>query len=991
MNQTSQPEPDQNGSTLTPASKVNGAVNEALNQSEPSRPLPNPPASTLRKSPPRSRWGLSAKLTTWTLALVTVPIVALGGLSVWAGLTLHKESQPQPNDAALQRYWTVMLAGTGGLVLASGAIATLLVRRTSQPVIRAATEANGLVNRVRRETLTLRARAGNQDELGALQTNLDILTAQIPQQLWQEEAEAERLQLLMEVTQRLRDARSEEDVMRIAVTEVRQRFRADRVTIFQLQDNGEGTFIEESVGSGWPKMLWSTIHDPCFAENYQQKYRDGLVTSIDNIHTANLTDCYIGLLERFAVQANLVAPIIRQDQLFGLMIAHQCASPRFWQASEKDLFAQIALQVGVALDHARLLEAVDQRATQAQVFIDISRRIRATLNPDDVLRVTVESVRKALEVDRVIIYSFDEDWYGTVIAEAVLPGYPKALWASIKDPCFAEGYVEQYQAGRVQATADIYQAGLTDCHLKQLEPFAVKANLVAPILREEKLYGLLIAHQCSGPRDWQGAEVDLMAQLATQVGYALDHTRLLEQVNAEGAQSKVLADITRRIRESLVEADVLKTTVAELRRAFQADRIIVYQIDDDGYGTVIAESVLPGYPKALWANIKDPCFAEGYIDKYQSGRVQATANVMRAGLTDCHIKQLKAFDVQANLVAPILKDDKLYGLLIAHQCSGPREWQSAEVELFAQLATQVGFALDHARLVAQLEQAYEVAEQSSLVQQQQRETLAQRVANWLEHSNPTVQSLSAEMLTQMEQVTSLYQFLRSLSTESQEISVSLRQQTQSLQQVQQALRDSYQTTTHLQSDLATVHQQWQQVTQQVAQLSAAAEPLGETTQHLTQLAAKLKLQAMNAALEATRMGTPAQEFASIGEKVLDLARQLDVTTQSVKTQINGLQAQQSEVAARLRQDVAPLQGSLALLDHTQAAFTQAETNTQQLESWLPEAIALVQRQSESSLTVGETVLEVATRANQASEQAMAIAATLEDLMVLTGESQGDRA
>ncbi len=811
MKQTSKPEPDQNGSTLTPATGSDRSLSKTAT------PIPLPGSSPARSPSPRSRWGLSAKLTTWTLALVTVPILALGGLSVWAGFSLQKELQPQSNNAALQRYWTVILASTGGLVLAAGSIATVLARRTSQPIVRAATEANGLVNRVRRETLTLRARAGNQDELGALQNNLEILTAQIPQQLWQEEAEAERLQLLMEVTQRLRDARSEEDVMRIAVTEVRQRFRTDRVTIFQLQDNGEGTFIEESVSSGWPKMLWSTIHDPCFAENYHQKYRDGLVTSIDNIHTANLTDCYIGLLERFAVQANLVAPIIRQNELFGLMIAHQCASPRFWQANEKDLFAQIALQVGVALDHARLLEAIDQRASQAQIFIDISRRIR----------------------------------------------------------------------------------------------------------------------------------------------------------------------------ESLVETDVLQTTVAELRRAFQADRILVYQIDDEGYGTVIAESVLPGYPKALWANIKDPCFAEGYIDKYQSGRVQATANVMRAGLTDCHIKQLEAFDVQANLVAPILKNDKLYGLLIAHQCSDPREWQSAEVELFAQLATQVGFALDHARLVAQLEQAYEAAEQSSLVQQQQRATLAQRVANWLEHSNPTVQSLSVEMLTQMEQVTSLYQFLRSLSTESQEISVSLRQQTQSLQQVQQALRDSYQTTTHLQSDLATVHQQWQQVTQQVAQLSAAAEPLGETTQHLTQLAAKLKLQAMNAALEATRMGTPAQEFASIGEKVLDLARQLDVTTQAVKTQITGLQAQQSEVATRLRQDVAPLQGSLALLDHTQAALTQAETNTQQLESRLPEAIALVQRQSESSLTAGETVLEVATRANQASEQAMAIAETLEDLMVLTAESQGD--
>ncbi|MEA5505196.1 hypothetical protein VB735_19200 [Halotia wernerae UHCC 0503] len=79
-----------------------------------------------------------------------------------------------------------------------------------------------------------------------------------------------------------------------------------------------------------------------------------------------------------------------------------------------------------------------------------------------------------MSTDRVMVYSFDANWYGTVIAEAVLPGFPKALRANIKDPCFAEGYVEQYQSGRVQAVNNIYEAGLSACHISQLEPFAVK-------------------------------------------------------------------------------------------------------------------------------------------------------------------------------------------------------------------------------------------------------------------------------------------------------------------------------------------------------------------------------------------------------------------------------------------------------------------------------------------------------------------------------------
>ncbi|MEH2239543.1 GAF domain-containing protein [Nostoc sp.] len=109
------------------------------------------------------------------------------------------------------------------------------------------------------------------------------------------------------------------------------------------------------------------------------------------------------------------------------------------------------------------------------------------------------------------------------------------------------------------------------------------------------------------------------------------------------------------------------------------------------------------------AKIHDPCFTQGYVEKYQSGRVVAINNIHESGLSDCHINLLESFAVKANLVAPIIKDEQLFGLLIAHQCSEPRNWQQSEIDLFSQIAMQVGFTLDHARLL----QAYEAAEANS--------------------------------------------------------------------------------------------------------------------------------------------------------------------------------------------------------------------------------------------------------------------------------------
>jgi GAF domain-containing protein len=69
-----------------------------------------------------------------------------------------------------------------------------------------------------------------------------------------------------------------------------------------------------------------------------------------------------------------------------------------------------------------------------------------------------------------------------------------------------------------------------DSYRQILEQFAVKAQLVAPILKNNQLLGLLIAHQCSESRNWQQDDIDLFAQLATQIGFAIEQVTLLEEM-----------------------------------------------------------------------------------------------------------------------------------------------------------------------------------------------------------------------------------------------------------------------------------------------------------------------------------------------------------------------------------------------------------------------------------------------------------------------------
>jgi methyl-accepting chemotaxis protein PixJ len=73
-------------------------------------------------------------------------------------------------------------------------------------------------------------------------------------------------------------------------------------------------------------------------------------------------------------------------------------------------------------------------------------------------------------------------------------------------------------------------------------------------------------------------------------------------------------------------------------------------------------------------------------------------------MSNCYVEQLAQLEVKANLVTPIIYQGKLFGLLVAHQCSDTRPWEEAEISWMNQIATQVGLALDNAQLLAKLEQ-----------------------------------------------------------------------------------------------------------------------------------------------------------------------------------------------------------------------------------------------------------------------------------------------
>ena len=385
----------------------------------------------------------------------------------------------------------------------------------------------------------------------------------------------------------------------------------------------------------------------------------------------------------------------------------------------------------------------ENRNSNYRWFTNVINHITSKRGQADILNTTVEELRHLLMCDRVVVYSLERDNYGVVKAESVAAGWSKALGQTIDDPCFAARYIEKYRDGRARAWDDVYYNNETLCYIEQLEAFEVKANLVAPIISESQLFGLLIAHQCSGIRNWQEQEINWITEIANQVGTMLEEDTTMyayiepeeqqqlddackqievdthkqieadtqKQIEEQRIWTEYLTDAIQQIRQSLHTEDILKSSVREVRRILNCDRVLVYSLNQDNYGMIVAESVADGWTRAEGRVIKDPCFEARYLDKYRDGRVRFWNNIYESKLTQCHIEELEQLEVKANLVAPIINEGKLFGLLVAHQCSGLREWQQPEILWLTQIATQVGLALDNAQLLADAKRLRQQAEE----------------------------------------------------------------------------------------------------------------------------------------------------------------------------------------------------------------------------------------------------------------------------------------
>jgi light-regulated signal transduction histidine kinase (bacteriophytochrome) len=231
-----------------------------------------------------------------------------------------------------------------------------------------------------------------------------------------------------------------------------------------------------------------------------------------------------------------------------------------------------------SLTKLRAMNPQINQADQQQALFRVISRIRESLDLETIFQTTAIEVRQLLSADRVGMFRFypDTGWDdGEFVSEDVDPAFSSAMAQKIHDHCFGDQFAVHYEQGRLQAVADIHQAGLSDCHIKILAQFEVRANLAVPLLQGQKLWGLLCIHQCAATRQWQPLEIEFVSQIANHLGVALQHAELLAELRLEVIERKQAEERAHALNLGLQQA------IVELRAVNHELESFSYSVSHD--------------------------------------------------------------------------------------------------------------------------------------------------------------------------------------------------------------------------------------------------------------------------------------------------------------------------------------------------------------------------------------------------------------------------
>jgi PAS domain S-box-containing protein len=222
------------------------------------------------------------------------------------------------------------------------------------------------------------------------------------------------------------------------------------------------------------------------------------------------------------------------------------------------------------LDRQRA-EAIFRQQVERELLIGtVTQRIHDFLDLTAVINTTIIEVKKILKVDRVVIYQSNNNYEYIPIAEAISPGNSSALNGAYINQLFPNEIYQRCLQQGIYVFSDRDSENLEAEHREFWLDLQIQAMIIVPIVQENQVWGLLSVHQCSGTREWQTWEINLLIEVINQLALAIRQSELYQKLQVELRERTNAEENLKKLNQTLTETNAELAHATRLKDEFLA-------------------------------------------------------------------------------------------------------------------------------------------------------------------------------------------------------------------------------------------------------------------------------------------------------------------------------------------------------------------------------------------------------------------------------------
>jgi K+-sensing histidine kinase KdpD/CheY-like chemotaxis protein len=414
----------------------------------------------------------------------------------------------------------------------------------------------------------------------------------------------------------------------------------------------------------------------------------------------------------------MVIPIKLQDEVIGVLDLQELDEKRQWTQEEVEIATDVADQLALALENARLVEETQRRTRQLAAASAVARDATAILEVEQLLNETVHLVSERFGFYHAGAFLLDDQNEYAVLRAASSEGGRQMLAQGHQLKISEVGIV-----GHVAATGEPRVASDVDKDVVWYRnPYLpeTRSEMALPLKVRERVIGVLDV-QSTQEAAFSEEDVAVLQTLADQLATAISNADLFRRVRDDAKRRALINEVTQAAASSLDIQELLSRAGEAISSQLEMPCVIFEWDSQTGslMPATVHDQTGADVTLAQLAAITpemDPAMHQAIHTRQLQVLFSVPANVSGPA---AHLAQ--RLDLVDAAYIPLMSREQPLGLLALGRHRGHPALDEGELSFLEVVATNLGVALENAYL---FQDAVETAERLAEVDKMKTQFLA---------------------------------------------------------------------------------------------------------------------------------------------------------------------------------------------------------------------------------------------------------------------------